>query len=66
MTLFADVRKGTADPIQDLNKQFAANLSPDKVDLGAGVYRNEEGQYHHLNVIKKVTTGWSEFLGGNI
>ena len=54
MALFANVPKEAPDPIQELNKRLAADTTRVKVDLGAGVYRNEDGEYHQLSVIRKV------------
>jgi aspartate aminotransferase len=51
---FANVTKGLPDPMQDLKKITDADSSPDKIDLGAGVYRNEDGHYHEFHAITKV------------
>lgn len=50
---FAGVTKSLPDPMQELKQLTDADLSPQKVDLGAGVYRNEQGQYHEFEVVKK-------------
>ena len=51
---FADVPKAPVDPMYILKKRFEQDISPTKVDLGVGVYRNESGAYHELPVIRKV------------
>lgn len=51
---FSGVSMGPRDPMFDLKKIADADNSPQKVDLGAGVYRNEKGEYHEFEVIRKV------------
>ncbi|KAM6534344.1 hypothetical protein FALCPG4_007272 [Fusarium falciforme] len=49
---FQSVAKGPRDPMFDLKKAADGNTSPLKVDLGAGVYRNEAGAYHEFPAVK--------------
>ncbi|KAL1643705.1 Aspartate aminotransferase/Glutamic oxaloacetic transaminase AAT2/GOT1 [Diplodia intermedia] len=42
------------DIMWDLKLRLTADKSPDKVDLGAGVYRDEQGKYYELPVVRKV------------
>ena len=51
---FQSVAKGPRDPMFDLKKAADENTSPLKVDLGAGVYRNEAGAYHEFPAVKEV------------
>jgi aromatic-amino-acid transaminase len=44
MTLFAAVEMAPRDPILGLTEQFAADPRPDKVNLGVGVYLDENGR----------------------
>ena len=44
MSLFSAVQMAPRDPILGLNEQFAADKSPHKVNLGVGVYFNEDGK----------------------
>jgi aromatic-amino-acid transaminase len=44
MSLFSAVEMAPRDPILGLNEQFAADKSPHKVNLGVGVYFNEDGK----------------------
>jgi aromatic-amino-acid transaminase len=44
MTLFAAVEMAPRDPILGLNEQFAADPNPAKVNLGVGVYYDENGK----------------------
>lgn len=39
----------------DLKVLADSDKTPEKVDLGAGVYRNEKGEYHEFTSIRKVT-----------
>jgi aspartate aminotransferase len=75
---FQDIPRGPIDPVYILKNAVDADKSPEKVDLGVGVYRNEQAQYHELQAIRKakeiltqkelghdyeVTTGDAEFVG---
>lgn len=51
---FSKVLKGSPDPMQDLNRVTDADTNPRKVDLGAGVYRSEDGGYHEFKTLAKV------------
>lgn len=74
---FQDVPQGPPDPVYILKNAVDADKSPEKVDLGVGVYRNEQAQYNELDAIKEakkiltqkelghdyeVTTGDAEFV----
>ncbi|GAD94180.1 aspartate aminotransferase [Paecilomyces variotii No. 5] len=51
--MFEDVQPGPKDPMFDLKKLADNDTSPQKIDLGVGVYRNEDGGYHELQVVEK-------------
>ena len=44
MSLFSSVELAPRDPILGLNEQFAADPNPNKVNLGVGVYFDENGK----------------------
>ena len=44
MSLFTAVEMAPRDPILGLNEQFAADTNPNKVNLGVGVYFDENGK----------------------
>ncbi|OWQ91841.1 aromatic amino acid aminotransferase [Roseateles aquatilis] len=44
MSLFAAVAMAPRDPILGLNEQFNADTNPDKVNLGVGVYYDDNGK----------------------
>lgn len=44
MSLFTAVEMAPRDPILGLNEQFAADTNPDKVNLGVGVYFDDNGK----------------------
>ena len=44
MSLFSAVEMAPRDPILGLNEQFAADQNPAKVNLGVGVYFDENGK----------------------
>jgi aromatic-amino-acid transaminase len=44
MSLFSAVEMAPRDPILGLNEQFAADANPHKVNLGVGVYYDENGK----------------------
>ena len=52
MTLFATVELAPRDPILGLNEQFNADLNPAKVNLGVGVYFNDQGKLPLLACVK--------------
>lgn len=57
--MFGHVQPGPPDPMFTLKRDADNDTSPEKVDLGVGIYRNEEGSYQELEVVKKVL---SKFL----
>lgn len=54
--MFENVPPGPPDPIFTLKKLADGDFSPNKVDLGVGVYRNEQGGYHELEAVKRVSS----------
>ena len=44
MSLFSAVEMAPRDPILGINEQFAADPNPAKVNLGVGVYTDENGK----------------------
>ncbi len=44
MSLFSSVEMAPRDPILGLNEQFAADTNPNKVNLGVGVYYDDQGK----------------------
>ena len=45
---------GPQDPLSLLKKAADEDKSPQKVDVGVGVYRNEDGKYQELETLKWV------------
>jgi aromatic-amino-acid transaminase len=58
--LFNNVEMAPRDPILGLNEQFAADQNPNKVNLGVGVYYDENGK---LPVLKCVSAAEEALLG---
>ncbi|MEJ8851513.1 amino acid aminotransferase [Variovorax rhizosphaerae] len=52
MSLFTAVEMAPRDPILGLNEQFAADTNPNKVNLGVGVYYDDNGKLPLLNCVK--------------
>lgn len=52
--MFESTLPGPPDPMFTLKKLADCDISPNKVDLGVGVYRNERAEYHELESIKRV------------
>jgi len=50
--MFADLPEAPADPILGMAKLFTADSSPDKVDMGIGVYHDAEGLAAVLKCVK--------------
>ncbi|MBL8346281.1 MAG: aminotransferase class I/II-fold pyridoxal phosphate-dependent enzyme, partial [Rubrivivax sp.] len=59
-TLFQNVSLAPRDPILGLNEQFAADARQDKVNLGVGVYFDEQGR---LPVLACVAEAERQLLG---
>lgn len=51
MSLFSAVELAPRDPILGLNEAFNADTRPNKVNLGVGVYYNEEGRIPLLRAV---------------
>ena len=54
-SLFDHVPSGPLDPMNDLTLRLNSDTAPGKIDLGAGVYRGEDGTYFELPSISKVS-----------
>ncbi|WP_040159206.1 amino acid aminotransferase [Nigerium massiliense] len=52
MTLFSSVEAAPADPILGLTEQFNADTNPAKVNLGVGVYQDENGRLPLLGCVR--------------
>ncbi len=52
MSLFTSVEMAPRDPILGLNEQFGADTNPAKVNLGVGVYFDENGKLPLLACVK--------------
>jgi aromatic-amino-acid transaminase len=52
MSLFAAVEMAPRDPILGLNEQFAADPRPNKVNLGVGVYYDDDGKLPLLHCVQ--------------
>ena len=56
MSLFSAVEMAPRDPILGLNEQFNADTNPAKVNLGVGVYTDENGKLPLLACVKAAET----------
>jgi len=52
MSLFTAVEMAPRDPILGLNEQFASDTNPDKVNLGVGVYFDDNGKLPLLQCVQ--------------
>lgn len=52
--MFEHIQPGPSDPMFWLKKRADADTSPEKVDVGVGIYRNEQGRYQELEVVREV------------
>ena len=52
MSLFTAVEMAPRDPILGLNEQFAADANPNKVNLGVGVYFDDNGKLPLLRCVQ--------------
>ncbi len=53
MSLFTAVEMAPRDPILGLNEQFAADTHPNKVNLGVGVYYDDNGKLPLLQCVQQ-------------
>lgn len=53
-SIFGHVLAARADPMFELKVRLDHDASSEKIDLGAGVYRDEDGAYDELEVVKEV------------
>ena len=53
MSMFSAVQMAPRDPILGLNEQFAADTNPNKVNLGVGVYTDDNGKVPLLECVRK-------------
>lgn len=53
-SVFASVPEAPADPILGLNAAFLADEAPEKISLGVGAFRTNEGKPYVLPVVKRV------------
>ncbi len=56
MSLFSAVELAPRDPILGLNDQFAADTNPNKVNLGVGVYFDDNGKLPLLQCVQAAET----------
>jgi aromatic-amino-acid transaminase len=61
-SLFAAVEMATRDPILGLNEQFNADPNPAKVNLGVGVYYDDNGKLPLLKCVQQAEKQMSETL----
>ena len=54
MSMFTAVEMAPRDPILGLNEQFAADSNPKKVNLGVGVYYDDNGKLPLLQCVQAV------------
>ena len=59
-SLFAAVDMAPSDPILGLNEQFAADPNPAKVNLGVGVYYDDEGKLPLLECVARAERQMTE------
>ncbi len=60
MSLFNTVEMAPRDPILGLNEQFAADSNPNKVNLGVGVYYDDNGKLPLLQCVQEAEKRMAE------
>lgn len=60
MSIFAKVELAPRDPILGLNEQYNADTRPNKVNLGVGVYYDEEGRLPVLKAVQAAEKALAE------
>lgn len=51
---FRDVKNGPPDVMYHIKVMADMDKSPNSVDLGVGIYRNEQGTYNEMETLKRV------------
>ena len=54
MSFFAPVEMAPGDPILGLTETYLADARPEKINLGVGIYVNEEGKIPLLSAVREV------------
>ena len=54
--MFEKITAAPADPILGLNEKFLGDPRNDKINLGVGVYKDNDGNTPVLNSVKKAET----------
>ena len=60
MSLFTNVEMAPRDPILGLNEQFGSDPNPNKVNLGVGVYYDENGKLQLLKCVMAAEQAMAE------
>ena len=60
MSMFTGVQMAPRDPILGLNEQFAADTNPHKVNLGVGVYFDDNGKLPLLQCVQQAEKAMME------
>lgn len=50
---FGTIKMAPPDPILGISQAFAADKSPNKINLGVGAYRDNNGKPYVFNVVRK-------------
>lgn len=53
-SIFEHVPAARADPTFELRVRLDHDASSEKIDLGAGVYRDENGDYYELEAVREL------------
>lgn len=51
---FRDVKNGPPDVMYHIKVMADMDKNPNSVDLGVGIYRNEQGTYNEMETLKRV------------
>ncbi|HWU76468.1 MAG TPA: amino acid aminotransferase [Rhodanobacter sp.] len=54
MSLFASVEMAPGDPILGLTETYLADARPNKINLGVGIYYDEQGRIPLMNAVREV------------
>jgi aspartate aminotransferase len=52
--MFEHIPAGPPDVMYYLKKRADEDTSPEMVDVGVGIYRDEQGKYQELDVVRTV------------
>ena len=65
-SIWSSVPLGPPDAILGITEAFKADLAPEKINLGVGAYRDDQGKPYVLSCVKKVSPSNNRFISPHL